>query len=302
MKYPSGLQGHVIDGSLLARQFSEKTKGMAELFQSRTGIFPCMAVIIVGHDAASEIYVRNKIIHAHKMGITCHKCSYPSDCSEAELLTKIKQLNVDPTIHGILVQLPLPKHISVEAILSTINPAKDIDALTPENVASLVMGYRDDVLMPCTPWGCLLLIQSVVPQLRGKNALIIGASNLVGKPMAALLLQHGCTVTIAHSKTVNLKLHSLQAEIIVVATGVVKLLKPDMIKNDVVIIDVGINRITNDIGYKIEGDVDFYGCLEKVAYITPVPNGVGPMTVACLLRNIVICAARMCDIKVSSLS
>ena len=242
-----------------------------------------LAVILVGEYAPSLIYVKNKEKKAKEAGINSKIIRYPSEVSEKIILNKIDELNKDDKITGILVQLPLPKHIDKEKIINSILPTKDVDGFHPMNVGKLSSGSES--IAPCTPLGCLILIKSVEKNLSGKHAVILGRSNLNGKPMAQLLLKENCTVTILHSKTKNLKDECKRADILVAAVGVSQIVKGDWVKKDAIIIDVGINKVDG----KIVGDVDFDSSKKIAKAITPVPGGVGPMTIACLLKNTVEC-------------
>jgi len=246
-----------------------------------------LSVILIGEFAPSQIYVKNKEKNSKDVGINSEIIRYPKEVTENTILNKIKELNENKNVSGILVQLPLPNQINNEKIINTIDPSKDVDGFNPVNVGNLASGYH--AIIPCTPLGCLLLIKSVENNLAGKHAVIIGRSNLNGKPMAQLLLKENCTVTIVHSKTKDLKNECQKADILVVAVGVPNLVKSDWVKKDSIIIDVGINKIEN----KIVGDVDFEGVKNKVKAITPVPGGVGPMTIACLLKNTVECFKKL---------
>ena len=238
---------------------------------------------MIGDFAPSQIYVKNKEKNSTEVGITSNVIKYPKEVSEKEVLDKINELNNDKNISGILVQLPLPEQISKEKIINAIDPRKDVDGFNPINVGNLASGYKS--IVPCTPLGCLLLIKKFEKNLSGKHAVIIGRSNLNGKPMAQLLLKENCTVTIVHSKTKNLKEECLKADILVAAVGVPNLVKKDWVKSSAIIIDVGINKV----GDKIVGDVNFEEIKDNIKAITPVPGGVGPMTIACLLKNTLEC-------------
>jgi methylenetetrahydrofolate dehydrogenase (NADP+)/methenyltetrahydrofolate cyclohydrolase len=240
-------------------------------------------VILIGNYPPSEIYVRNKQKSSIEVGINSEIIKYQNDVTEKEVLKKIQELNNNENVSGILVQLPLPKHISKEKIINAINPLKDVDGFNPINVGNLASGYK--AIIPCTPLGCLLLIKKIERNLTGKHAVIVGRSNLNGKPMAQLLLKENCTVTIVHSKTKNLKAECQKADILVAAVGVAKLIQADWIKKESIVIDVGINKV----GEKIVGDVNFEEVKDKAKAITPVPGGVGPMTIACLLKNTLEC-------------
>jgi methylenetetrahydrofolate dehydrogenase (NADP+)/methenyltetrahydrofolate cyclohydrolase len=238
---------------------------------------------LVGEDAPSQIYVKNKEKSANEVGIKSEVIRYPEKVEEKVVLDKIKELNDNNEVSGILVQLPLPKHIDKRKVIETINPSKDVDGFHPMNVGNLSSGYESCI--PCTPLGCYLLIKNIEKNLDGKHAVIIGRSNLNGKPMAQLLLKENCTVTITHSKTKDLKAECARADIIIAAVGRPKLVKADWVKKDAIVIDVGINK--TDSG--LVGDVDFDGVSKVAKAITPVPGGVGPMTIACLLNNTVEC-------------
>jgi len=271
----------IIDGKLLAQNIKDSLKQELEVIKKKTNKSPKLTVILVGDFAPSKIYVKNKEKSATEIGIQSEVIRLPQEVSEQELLKKIETLNTDQSVNGILVQLPLPKQINKEKIINAINIGKDVDGFHPYNVGCL--SSNTGGVVPCTPLGCLYLIQSVEKNLRGLNAVIIGRSNLNGKPMANLLLKEDCTVTIVHSKTKNIKEICQGADILVAAVGVPNLVKKDWVNKNMIIIDVGINKV-ND---KIVGDVAFDEVKEKVKAITPVPGGVGPMTIACLLKNTV---------------
>ena len=273
----------IIDGKKEAAILREEIKNEIAKLKKKTNKVPGLTVILIGEFAPSQIYVRNKEKNSKEVGINSNVIKYPSDVSEKEVLNKIEELNKDKNISGILVQLPLPEQINKEKIINAINPLKDVDGFNPVNVGNLASGYK--AIVPCTPLGCLLLIKKVEKNLTGKHAVIIGRSNLNGKPMAQLLLKENCTVTVVHSKTKNLQNECLKADILVAAVGVPNLVKKDWVKNDAIVIDVGINKVDN----KIIGDVNFDEIKDKVKAITPVPGGVGPMTIACLLSNTLKC-------------
>ena len=273
----------IIDGKKEAQLLRDEIKKEIESIKSKNNKVPGLSVILIGDFAPSQIYVKNKEKNAKEVGINSEVVKYPKDVSEQEVLNKIKELNDNDAVSGILVQLPLPSQINKEKIINTINPLKDVDGFHPINVGNLSSGYNATV--PCTPLGCLLLIKKIEPNLSGKHAIIIGRSNLNGKPMAQLLLKENCTVTIVHSKTKDLKTQCLKADILVAAVGVPNLVKSDWVKNNSIVIDVGINKV----GDKIVGDVEFETVKEKAKAITPVPGGVGPMTIACLLKNTLEC-------------
>ena len=273
----------IIDGKKEAQVLKEEIKKEIILIKKKTNKVPGLEVILIGDLAPSQIYVRNKEKSSKEVGINSNVLKYPKDVTEEEILKKIKQLNNDNSVSGILVQLPLPDQISKEKIINSIDPSKDVDGFSPINVGKLASGYN--AIVPCTPLGCLLLIKKVEKNLSGKHAVIIGRSNLNGKPIAQLLLKENCTVTITHSKTKNLKDECLKADILIAAVGVANLVKKDWVKDGSIIIDVGINKQ----GDKIVGDVNFEEVKDKVKAITPVPGGVGPMTIACLLKNTLEC-------------
>ncbi len=273
----------IIDGKNEARKIREQVKSEIDSIRSKSSKIPGLSVILIGDYAPSKIYVKNKEKNSKEVGINSEIIRYPKDVSESEVLKKIKELNENNDVSGILVQLPLPSHINKEKIIKAINHLKDVDGFNPINVGNLASGYR--AIIPCTPLGCLLLIKTVENNLTGKHAVIVGRSNLNGKPMAQLLLKENCTVTIVHSKTKNLKTECQRADILVAAVGVANLIKGDWVKKNSIIIDVGINKI----GDKIVGDVCYEEVKDKVKAITPVPGGVGPMTIACLLKNTLEC-------------
>ena len=273
----------IIDGKKEAELLREEIKKeILEIKESKNKV-PGLTVILIGNYAPSQIYVKNKEKNSKEVGMNSDVIKYSDDVSEKEILEKIKELNKDQNVSGILVQLPLPKQIDKEKIINAIHPSKDVDGFNPVNVGNLSSGYQG--LVPCTPMGCLMLIKKVEKKLGGKHAVIIGRSNLNGKPMAQLLLKENCTVTIVHSKTKNLQQECLKADILVAAVGVPNLVKKDWVKKDAIVIDVGINKL-ND---KIVGDVEFDQVKDIAKAITPVPGGVGPMTIACLLKNTLEC-------------
>ena len=273
----------IIDGKKQAEIIRNEIKKEISDLKKKSGKTPSLTVILIGDFAPSLIYVKNKEKSAKEVGINSEIIRYPKNVSEKDILKKIEELNKNDEISGILVQLPLPSQISKEKIVNAINPSKDVDGFNPINVGNLSSGY--DSIVPCTPLGCLLLIKKIEPNLAGKHAVIIGRSNLNGKPMAQLLLKENCTVTIVHSKTNNLQNECLKADILVAAVGVPNLIKKDWVKRNAIVIDVGINKV----GEKIVGDVNFDELKENVKAITPVPGGVGPMTIACLLKNTLTC-------------
>jgi methylenetetrahydrofolate dehydrogenase (NADP+)/methenyltetrahydrofolate cyclohydrolase len=271
----------LIDGAQIARELrAELAQRVAALAAS--GTTPGLAVVLVGDDPASQIYVRNKVRACAEVGIRSLPETYPATLGEAALLARIAALNADPAVHGILVQQPLPKHISAARVVEAIAATKDVDGFSIESAGRLVAGVAG--FRPCTPWGCMRLIESTGIDLRGKNAVVIGRSNTVGKPMALLLLQKDATVTVCHSRTPDLGEHTRRADVVVVAVGRANTLTAAMVKPGAVVIDVGMNR---DAGGKLCGDVDFAGVAAVAGAITPVPGGVGPMTIAMLLANTV---------------
>ena len=273
----------IIDGKKVAADLRGNLKKKVAELQSTYKAVPGLTVILVGEDPPSKIYVRNKEKSAIEVGIHSEVIKYPENVEEKVVLNKIKELNNNNKISGILVQLPLPKHINKRKVIETIDPNKDVDGLHPINVGNLSSGY--DSRIPCTPLGCYLLIKKIEKNLNGKHAVVIGRSNLNGKPMTQLLLKENCTVTITHSKTQDLKAECNRADIIIAAVGRPKLVKGDWVKKDAIVIDVGINK--TDSG--LVGDVDFDEVSKVAKAITPVPGGVGPMTIACLLNNTVEC-------------
>ena len=273
----------IIDGKKQAEIIRNEIKKEISDLKKKSGKIPSLTVILIGDFAPSLIYVKNKEKSAREVGIKSEIIRYPKNVSEKDILEKIKELNKNDEISGILVQLPLPSQISKEKIINAINPSKDVDGFNPINVGNLSSGY--DSIVPCTPLGCLLLIKKIESNLGGKHAVIIGRSNLNGKPMAQLLLKENCTVTIVHSKTNDLQNECLKADILVAAVGVPNLIKKDWVNKNAIVIDVGINKV----GEKIVGDVNFDELKDNVKAITPVPGGVGPMTIACLLKNTLTC-------------
>jgi len=282
-----------IDGKLTAKKLrSELAVEVAEL-KSSCGIQPKLTVILVGEDPASQVYVKNKIKQTQEIGMISDVIKLPINTEQDELLGYLARLNNDAKIHGILVQLPLPKHIDESVIISAISPDKDVDGFHAMNSGRLFNG-DSGALIPCTPQGCIILAkQHLGNDLSGLHAVVIGRSNIVGKPVSMLLLQENCTVTIAHSRTKDLASICRQADILVAAVGIAKFVKVDWVKAGATVIDVGINRIsTDDGGTKLVGDVDYDSVADKCAAITPVPGGVGPMTIACLLKNTLAAAKR----------
>ena len=272
----------LIDGKALAKEVRAEVKARAEAFQATHGRSPGLHVVLVGDDPASQVYVRNKERAAQKAGIAGEVHRLPEDTSEADLLALVFELNGDDDIDGILVQLPLPDHLDDQTIVDAIDPAKDVDGLHPFNAGLLTVGRKG--LRPCTPTGCMRMLEQVGCDPKGKRALVLGRSTLVGKPIAMMLLEKHATVTIAHSRTENLGDRVREADIVVAAVGRPSLVKGDWIKEGAVVIDVGINRREDGT---LTGDVDFEAAEKRASYITPVPGGVGPMTIAMLLSNTV---------------
>ena len=283
--------GNIIDGKALSQAVKDEVKAEVAQIRAQYGRKPCLAVIIVGENPASQVYVRNKVNAAAYTGMESLKIELPEDISEEALLGRIGQLNVDPSVDGILVQLPLPKHIDEEKVIDAISREKDVDGFHPANVAGLWLGK--DCIVPCTPAGVMRMIDSLGLDLKGKHAVVVGRSNIVGKPVAKLLLDRNATVTIAHSRTADLGAVCRSADVLVVAVGRPRMITGDMIKPGAVVIDVGINR---DEAGKLCGDVDFASAEPVASWITPVPGGVGPMTIAMLMKNTIACAtARLSD-------
>ncbi|MCH2037532.1 MAG: bifunctional methylenetetrahydrofolate dehydrogenase/methenyltetrahydrofolate cyclohydrolase FolD [Rickettsiales bacterium] len=276
----------IIDGKAFALGVRTNVKKEVEALQSKHDITPGLAVVLVGDDPASAVYVRNKGKQTKEAGMNSFEFILPDTTTESELIAKVEELNADDKVNGILVQLPLPKHINEVAVIDAINPSKDVDGFHVINSGLLATGQ--DSMVPCTPQGCLMLLKDRLGDLSGLKALVIGRSNIVGKPMVSLLIQENCTVTLAHSHTKDLKAECLQADIIVAAVGKPNFVKGDWVKDGAVLIDVGINRIDSDEGRsKLVGDIDFDSAIDHAGAITPVPGGVGPMTIACLLWNTV---------------
>ena len=297
-------KARIIDGKAFAEGLRGRVGREAAALKERHGLVPGLAVVLVGEDPASQVYVRNKSRAVQEAGMASFDHRLPASTGQAELLDLVKQLNRDDRVHGILVQLPLPKQIDEAAVLAAIDPDKDVDGFHVINVGRLATGA--DGLVPCTPAGCLMLLKDQKPDLAGLNALVLGRSNIVGKPMAALLLRENCTVTVAHSKTRDLPAECRRADILVAAVGRPLMVKGDWIKPGALVIDVGINRVPaptpgDPHKTRLVGDVDFESAVEVAGAITPVPGGVGPMTIACLLRNTVIAACRLEGVPVPTI-
>ena len=281
------MTAQLIDGNALSRQLRESVAQRVAALKTQ-GITPGLAVVLVGDNPASQVYVRNKVKACEDTGMHSVLEKYDANMTEAELLARIEALNSDPSIHGILVQLPLPAHMDAHKVIETISPAKDVDGFHVASAGALMVGQPG--FWPCTPYGCMKMLESIGYSLRGKHAVVIGRSNIVGKPMVMMLLQQNATVTICHSATPDLKAMTLQADVIVAAVGKRNVLTADMVKPGAVVLDVGMNR--NDEG-KLCGDVDFAGVKEVASYITPVPGGVGPMTITMLMVNTLESAERL---------
>jgi methylenetetrahydrofolate dehydrogenase (NADP+)/methenyltetrahydrofolate cyclohydrolase len=285
----------IIDGRAVARKLRAEYAVRVERLKSAHGVQPGIAVILVGDNPASQVYVRNKILACKESGIHSELYHMPLATPEPKLLARIDSLNTDPRVHGILVQLPLPPHINVAHVLERIAVAKDVDGFHLYNVGGLVTG--NTVFPPCTPFGVQKLLEHEHVPIEGRNVVVVGASNIVGKPMALMLMQQDATVCICHKKTVDLGQFTLLADILVVAAGVPGLIVPQMVKTGVVVIDVGINRLPDG---RLVGDVDFEGVRQKASLITPVPGGVGPMTITMLLHNTIISAERSVGLGASN--
>jgi methylenetetrahydrofolate dehydrogenase (NADP+)/methenyltetrahydrofolate cyclohydrolase len=280
----------LIDGKAFALNLREKIASAVSDIKSSCNIQPALAVVLVGEDPASQVYVRNKGIATEKAGMRSIEHRLAADASEDDVVSLVKTLNADEEVDGILVQLPLPDHISSERVINEIHPDKDVDGLTEANAGRLLLGKNG--LVPCTPQGSVMLVKSVRGSLSGLNAVVVGRSILVGKPLAMLLLAENCTVTVAHSRTKDLAGVCREADILCAAVGRPRMIKGDWVKEGATVIDVGINRIEEGGKSRLVGDVDFDESKSRAGAITPVPGGVGPMTIACLLRNTVIAAAR----------
>jgi methylenetetrahydrofolate dehydrogenase (NADP+)/methenyltetrahydrofolate cyclohydrolase len=285
------MTAQLIDGNQLSKQLRAEVAIRAQALKAQ-GITPGLAVVLVGDNPASQVYVRNKVKACEDSGLHSVLEKYDASMSEADLLARVEALNNDPSIHGILVQLPLPAHIDAQKVIEAISPAKDVDGFHIASAGALMTGMPG--FWPCTPYGCMKMLENIGYDLKGKHAVVIGRSNIVGKPMALMLLQQDATVTVAHSRTQNLKALTLQADVIVAAVGKRNVLTADMVKPGAVVLDVGMNR--NEEG-KLCGDVDFDGVKEVASYITPVPGGVGPMTITMLLVNTLVSAQQALSTK-----
>ncbi|MGR3593607.1 MAG: bifunctional methylenetetrahydrofolate dehydrogenase/methenyltetrahydrofolate cyclohydrolase FolD [Limimaricola soesokkakensis] len=281
----------IIDGKAFAADIRGRVAEQVAALKAAHGITPGLAVVLVGSDAASEVYVRSKGRMTVEVGMESFEHRLPEETSEADLLALVAQLNTDPAVHGILVQLPLPRHMNADEVINAIDPAKDVDGFHISNVGLLGTGQK--AMVPCTPLGCLMMLREHLGDMSGKEAVVIGRSNIVGKPMAHLLLGESCTVSIAHSRTKDIADVVRRADIVVAAVGRPKMVKGDWIKPGATVVDVGINRVEAEGGKtRLVGDVDFDAAREVAGAITPVPGGVGPMTIACLLANTLTAACR----------
>ena len=293
------MNAKLIDGKATAQALRERVGAEVSRLKEVHGLVPGLAVVLVGEDPASQVYVRNKGRQTKEAGMESFEHRLPADTSEADLLDLVRSLNDDEKVNGILVQLPLPEHMDAQRVIETIEPAKDVDGFHPMNTGGLSNGDAA-ALVPCTPLGCLMMLRDQFPEgLSGQDAVVVGRSNIVGKPMAQLLLQESCTVTIAHSRTRDLPALCRRADILVAAVGRPEMVKGDWVKPGAVVIDVGINRVEvpGQEKAKLVGDVAFNEAAEVAGAITPVPGGVGPMTIACLLRNTVVAACRQKSVE-----
>ena len=290
----------IIDGKIVSSEIRQKIKIFGDKLTSKTGKIPGLAVVLVGENPASKVYVKNKIEKTKEVGFNSIEHKLDKTVTEKKLLQIVDDLNANTEVQGILVQLPLPNHVNSDKVLDRITPEKDVDGFHANNVGKLWSGLNS--LVPCTPLGCSILVRKVFDDLSGKHAVIIGRSNIVGKPMAALLLGMNATVTICHSRTKDLSLVSRDADILVAAVGIPEMVKSSWIKKDAIIIDVGINRIEKSGKKILVGDVDYDDCYEKCGKITPVPGGVGPMTIACLLLNTLLASYTQFNEPVPNLS
>ena len=280
----------VIDGKAFAARVRAEVAAHVARLREETGIQPGLAVVLVGEDPASQVYVASKGKQTVEVGMASFEHKLPVDTAEADLLALIARLNADPAVHGILVQLPLPDHLNAELVINSIDPAKDVDGFHISNVGLLGTGQKS--MVPCTPLGCLMMLRDHHGSLAGMNAVVVGRSNIVGKPMAQLLLGDSCTVTIAHSRTRDLAAICRSADILVAAVGRPEMVKGDWVKPGATVIDVGINRVERDGKMRLVGDVDYASAAAVAGAITPVPGGVGPMTIACLLANTLTACCR----------
>jgi len=280
------MAAQMIDGKKVSQQIKDQLKEEIGELKEKHGLTPGLAVVLVGEDPASTVYVRNKGKASQEVGILSRQFNLTATSTQKEVLDLVHQLNGDSSIHGILVQLPLPDHIEEDAIIQNINPIKDVDGFHPANVGNLILG--NPTYLPCTPAGIMVLLDSIGLEIKGKHAVVVGRSNIVGKPVSFLLLQRHATLTICHSRTKDLSYHTRQADILVAAIGKAKMIKGSMVKEGAVVIDVGVNRLEGGL----VGDVDYAEASQVASHITPVPGGVGPMTIAMLLKNAVLACKR----------
>lgn len=288
----------IISGTEFSAKLRGEIKRKVTSLKDKHSVVPGLAVVLVGEDPASQIYVRNKGVQTVEAGMNSYEHKLADDTTEQALLELIDQLNNDPAVHGILVQLPLPKHINEHAVINSISVEKDVDGFHLSNIGLLAIG-SSEAIVPCTPLGSMMMLKDHLGNLSGKKAIVVGRSNIVGKPMAALLLKESCTVTIAHSRTKNLEDECRQADIVIAAVGQPEMIKGDWIKQGATVIDVGINRIEKEEGgTRLVGDIEFSSASEVAGAITPVPGGVGPMTIACLLHNALQQACRINGIDI----
>lgn len=285
----------IIDGKAFAANLRADVGRRAAILKEKHGLVPGLSVVLVGDDPASEVYVRNKGKSTVEAGMNSQEFRMSADATQDEVLERVNALNADPDVHGILVQLPLPDQVDTDSVITAINPDKDVDGFHVINVGRLNTGQ--DALVPCTPLGCLLMLQHYVGDLSGKHAVVVGRSNIVGKPMGALLLKENCTVTTVHSRTADLAGECRRADILVAAVGRPEMIRGEWIKPGATVLDVGINRIERDGKKKLVGDVAFDEAVQVAGAITPVPGGVGPMTIACLLKNTLTAACRQAGVE-----
>ncbi|MBF0332340.1 MAG: bifunctional methylenetetrahydrofolate dehydrogenase/methenyltetrahydrofolate cyclohydrolase FolD [Alphaproteobacteria bacterium] len=292
-------EARIIDGNANAAELRDTVAGLVRELRDFHHMVPGLAVVLVGDDPASQVYVRSKNKRATEVGMRSFEHFLPAETTEHQLLTLIEGLNDDPAVHGILIQLPLPRHIDQQKVIEAVDPEKDVDGFHPMNVGRLATGGR--ALVPCTPEGCLMMLKDQLVTLDGLDAVVVGRSNIVGKPMAQLLLRENCTVTIAHSRTTDLAGVCRRADILVAAVGRPEFIRGEWIKPGAIVMDVGINRVTGPDGKKrLVGDVNFAEAMEIAGAVTPVPGGVGPMTIAVLLRNTLVACCRQSRVKLAS--
>ena len=275
--------GQKIEGRKIADEILEEVASNIEKFKSKNNMAPGLAVVQVGDDPASQVYVSNKVKTAKKVGLVSIEYRLPEDSSQDTVNTLIRRLNEDPSVHGILVQLPLPEHLDANQVIDTIDAEKDVDGFHPVNVGTLSLGRS--TLTPCTPLGCMIILERMLGDLTGKNAVVIGASNIVGKPMAAMLLEACCSVTMLHKYSTDIPTIAATADILVVAAGQPKMVKADWVKPGAIVLDVGITAVEVEGKRRLQGDVDFAEVIDVASAVTPVPGGIGPMTIACLMKN-----------------